>query len=151
MLSAHEVVPAIFADSGGHHQPVVVSGASIGAFNALAVLCRYPELFRNAICMSGTYNLESFMGGFSDDLYFASPIHFVPGLLGPALDELRQRVVILASGEGAWEDVGESWAAARVLGERGTGRTVLRRQTPGRQAPLRYQAPWRTPGAGRAR
>jgi esterase/lipase superfamily enzyme len=116
---AHEVVPAIFADSGGHHQPVVVSGASIGAFNALAVLCRYPELFRNAICMSGTYNLESFMGGFSDDLYFASPIHFVPGLLGPALDELRQRLVILASGEGAWEDVGESWAAARVLGEKG--------------------------------
>jgi esterase/lipase superfamily enzyme len=69
--------------------------------------------------MSGTYNLESFMGGSSDDLYFSSPIHFVPGLLGPALDELRQRLVILASGEGAWEDVGESWAAARVLGDKG--------------------------------
>ena len=51
----NEVVPAIHADLGGHDLPIVTAGASIGAFNALAVLCRYPAPFRAAICMSGTY------------------------------------------------------------------------------------------------
>jgi esterase/lipase superfamily enzyme len=115
---ANEVVPAIYADSGGT-QPVLTAGASIGAFNALALMCRFPELFRAAICMSGTYNLESFMGGWSEDLYFSSPLHFLPGLEGPALDMLRQRFAILASGQGAWENIGESWAAADVLGHKG--------------------------------
>ena len=38
-------------------------GASIGAFNALALVCRYPHLFRAAVCMSGTYDMEKFIGG----------------------------------------------------------------------------------------
>ncbi len=114
---ANEVVPAIHTDCGGE-QPVIVAGSSIGAFNALAVLCRFPWLFRSAICMSGTYQLQSLIEGYSDDLYFASPTYFVPGLDGDVLEQLRSRFVILASGEGAWENVGESWAAARVLGDK---------------------------------
>jgi esterase/lipase superfamily enzyme len=115
---AYEVVPAIYADCDGP-QPVLTAGASIGAFNALALMCRFPELFRAAICMSGTYNIESSMGGWSEDFYFSSPLHFLPGLEGPALDMLRQRFAILASGQGAWENVGESWAAAEALGQKG--------------------------------
>lgn len=115
---AEEVVPAIHADSSP--QDVVVAGASIGAFNALAVLCRYPHLFSSAVCMSGTYAIERFIGGeFTDDFYFASPLHFLPGLDGPALDTLRRRFVVLASGSGRWEDVGESWSVANVLGSKG--------------------------------
>ena len=108
---AHEVVPAIHADTGGPNS-VIVAGASIGAFNALALVCRYPDLFRAAVCMSGTYDIERFIGGFTDDLFFSSPMHFLPGLEGPALDALRQRFVVLASGSGKWEDTGESWRAA---------------------------------------
>lgn len=115
---ACEVVPAIYADSSGP-QPIVVAGASIGAFNALAAVTRFPELFQLAICMSGTYNLESIFGGFSDDLYFSSPMHFVPGLEGSKLDALRERFVLLASGQGEWENVDESWGMARVLGAKG--------------------------------
>jgi esterase/lipase superfamily enzyme len=116
----YEVVPAIHADSGGQELPVIVAGSSIGAFNSLAVMCRYPEVFSRAICMSGTYQLERFYDDqFTEDLYFASPLHFLPGLEGEALDLLRQRFAVLASGEGAWEDVGESWAAAHVLGTKG--------------------------------
>ena len=37
-----EVLPAIHADLGGQDLDVITTGASIGAFNALAVLCRYP-------------------------------------------------------------------------------------------------------------
>ena len=115
---AEEVVPAIHADSS--NQPVIIAGASIGAFNALALLCRYPHLFGAAVGMSGTYHVEHFIGGpVTEDWYFASPLHFLPDLDGPVLDLLRSRFVILASGSGRWEDVGESWAAAKVLGDKG--------------------------------
>jgi esterase/lipase superfamily enzyme len=116
---AEEVLPAIFSDCGGR-LPVITAGASIGAFNALATLCRYPHLINAAICMSGTYTLEGFIGGqFTDDLYYASPLHFLPGLDGEALETVRRRMVVLASGSGAWEDVGESWRVAEVLGDKG--------------------------------
>lgn len=119
---AYEVVPAIHADSGPHS--VIVAGSSIGAFNSLALICRWPELFRSAICMSGTYDIERFIGGHSEDLFFSSALHFLPGLAGPSLDLLRQRYVYLPSGTGDWEDIGESWRAAGVLGAQGVPNRV---------------------------
>jgi hypothetical protein len=50
---------------------------------------------------------------------FASPVEFLPNLEGDQLDHLRHRFVILASGEGAWENIGESWHMASVLGAKG--------------------------------
>jgi esterase/lipase superfamily enzyme len=115
-----EVVPAIHADLGGAALNVITSGASIGAFNAVAVLCRYPDVFSAAVGMSGTYEVERFYEhGWSHDLFFSSPLQFVPGLDGPQLEVLRHRFVVLASGEGAWEDIGESWRMASVLGAKG--------------------------------
>ena len=115
-----EVVPAIHADLGGQAIDVITAGASIGAFNAVAVLCRYPDVFGAAIGMSGSYRIERFYDeAWSQDLYYSAPLQFVPGLEGPQLDRLRQRWVVLASGEGEWEDVGESWRMAEVLGAKG--------------------------------
>ena len=112
-----EVVPAIHADLGGQAIDVITSGASIGAFNAVAVLCRYPDVFSAAVGMSGTYRIERFYDqAWSQDLYFSAPLQFLPGLDGPQLDLLRQRYVVLAAGEGAWEDIGESWHMASALG-----------------------------------
>ena len=116
----HEVVPAIHTDLGGAPQRIVTAGASIGAFNAVALLCRFPDTFEAAIGMSGTYRLQRFLEGrWSEDLFFASPLDFLPGLDGDHLEVLQQRRVILASGEGAHEDIGESWAVADVLGQEG--------------------------------
>ncbi len=124
----HEVVPAIYADLGapGDQGPrIVTAGASIGAFNAVALLCRHPDLFEAAIAMSGTYRLQRFLEGqYTDDLYFSSPLDFLPSLDGPQLDALRERRVILASGEGAHEDIGESWAMADALGGKGVPNRV---------------------------
>jgi esterase/lipase superfamily enzyme len=121
----HEVVPAIHADTGGSGQRIVTAGASIGAFNAVAVLCRFPDVFEAAIGMSGTYRLQRFLeGAWSDDLFYSSPLDFLPGLDGEQLDVLRQRRVILPSGEGAHEDIGESWAMAEVLGSKGVPNRV---------------------------
>ncbi len=115
-----EVVPAIHADLGDQALDVITSGASIGAFNAVAVLCRYPDVFSAAIGLSGTYRIERFYDQASNqDLYFSAPLQFLPGLEGPQLDLLRQRYVVLASGEGAWEDIGESWQMASALGAKG--------------------------------
>jgi esterase/lipase superfamily enzyme len=116
----HEIVPAIHADLGGHRAEVITGGASIGAFNAVAVLCRYPDVFRAAIGMSGSYRIERFYDhAWSQDLYLSAPLQFLPGLAGPRLDLLRGRFVLLASGEGDWEDIGESWQLAAALGEKG--------------------------------
>jgi esterase/lipase superfamily enzyme len=96
---------------------VITAGASIGAFNAVAMLCRYPEAFGAAIGMSGTYRIERFYDeAWSQDLYLAAPLQFLPGLEGPQLDRLRSRRVLLAAGEGEWEDIGESWRMADALG-----------------------------------
>jgi esterase/lipase superfamily enzyme len=120
-----EVVPAIHADSGGQEHAIVTIGASIGAFNAVALLCRYPDAFRVAVGMSGTYDLQRFYdGGVSDELYLSSPLHFMPGLEGELLDRVRERFVVLASGEGAWENIGESWRLAEVLGAKGVPNRV---------------------------
>lgn len=121
---AQEVLPAIRNDLGGGRS-VVVAGASIGAFNALALICRWPHLVGAAICMSGTYRLEPLVdGAFDDHLYYASPTHFLPGLDGPDLERLRSRFVILASGTGRWEDIGQSWAVADALGAKGVPNRV---------------------------
>ena len=115
-----EVVPAIHADLGGQDMDVIAGGASIGAFNAVAVLCRYPEAFSAAIGMSGSYRVERFYDeAWSQDLYFSAPLQFLPSLDGAQLEQLRQRFVILASGEGRWENVGETWKMASALGAKG--------------------------------
>jgi esterase/lipase superfamily enzyme len=121
----HELVPAVRTDCRTDDIEIVAAGSSIGAYNALASLCRFPDVFRLAICMSGTYDLRRFYGGdVDDDFFWASPLHFLPGIDGEQLDILRGRFVVLASGEGANEDVGESWAAAHVLGDQGVPNRV---------------------------
>ena len=114
----HEVLPAIWADCGGQ-LPVLAAGSSIGAFNSVAMVCRYPDAFSGAIAMSGTYAVEKHYPVWTEELFFSSPLEFVPGMGGESLDLLRSRMIVLASGSGAWEDVGESWRMADVLGAQG--------------------------------
>ena len=122
---AREAVPAIHVDCGGEVD-VIAAGASIGAFNAISALCRYPHLFRSAVAMSGTYDLERLFGfGGTEDYYLAAPLLFLPGMGdGPALDALRRRFVVLAFGRGRWESADESWRMAGVLGAKGVPNRV---------------------------
>ncbi|HSN72303.1 MAG TPA: alpha/beta hydrolase-fold protein [Steroidobacteraceae bacterium] len=116
-----EVVPLIRNDCGGAALDVITAGASIGAFNATAALVRHPDVFRVAIGMSGTYDLSRYVEGrWNDDFYFSSPLHFLPGFNDAGhLHALRRRFVILATGEGRWEDPAESWRMADALGTKG--------------------------------
>jgi esterase/lipase superfamily enzyme len=120
-----EVVPAIRSDCRSDDIEIVAAGASFGAFWALEVLCRHPDVFRVAVCMSGIYDLGRWRSGhWSDDFYYSSPLDFLPGLEGPVLERLRTRFAVLACGRGAWEDPGESWRAADVLGMKGVPNRV---------------------------
>ncbi|MCX5747841.1 MAG: alpha/beta hydrolase-fold protein [Proteobacteria bacterium] len=118
----HEVVPAIRMDCKSDLD-VWTAGASFGAFHAAAVLCRFPDVFSRALCMSGTYDIRRFYDAqphdFSDDFWVSSPVHFVPTLAGRHLDVLRSRYLHIASGEGRAEAIGESWNLANVLGRQG--------------------------------
>ena len=117
----HELVPAIRTDCRDDGIEIVVAGASIGAFNALAAICRHPDAFSKAICMSGTYDMSKLMKGepMTREWRESSPLHFLPDLQGPILDRLRERFVLLAHGQGRWEEPAQSWRAAEALGHRG--------------------------------
>ncbi|MCP4200508.1 MAG: hypothetical protein GY769_01075 [bacterium] len=117
----HEIVPAIRQDCDGTVPEIITAGASIGAFNALAAVCRHPDVFSRAISMSGTYDLSRWLeGDWNDDFYFSSPIHFLPDLEeGAHLEALRRRFLLMPTGEGRWEDPAESWRMAEVLGSKG--------------------------------
>jgi len=122
----HELVPAIRADCRSPAIEIIATGPSIGAFNALSVLCRHPDVFSKAICMSGTYDITKWMNHeVSEDHYFASPLHFLPGLgEGEQLARLRQRFVLFTHGTGRWEEPQQSWRAADVLGQKGVPNRV---------------------------
>lgn len=132
----HEVVPAIRTDcrapasgEAAKHPDdknapafeVWAAGASIGAFHAAAVVCRFPDVFARACSMSGTYDLRRFFDAkvFTDEFWVSSPLHFVAMLDGAHLDKLRTRFILMVSGEGRAEDIGESWRLASVLGKKG--------------------------------
>lgn len=121
----HEVAPAIRADCKADLS-IWAAGASIGAFHSVAVVCRFPDVFTRACAMSGTYDLRRFYDAseFSNDFWVSSPLHFIPRLDGHHLDVLRTRMILLASGEGKAEDLGESWRMANVLGAAGVPNRV---------------------------
>jgi esterase/lipase superfamily enzyme len=117
----HELVPAIRSDCQDDEVEIIATGPSIGAFNALAAICRHPDVFSKAICMSGTYDLSKFLEGPVTDEYFrSSPLHFLPTLEdGALLEQLRERFILLTHGGGRWEEPQQSWRAAEALGARG--------------------------------
>lgn len=115
-----EVTPAIRADCRSGDIEIIAAGASIGAFNAVATVCRHPDAYTMAIAMSGTFDLSKYLDGrMYEDFYYSSPLHFLPNLEGELLEALRRRFILLPSGEGEWEDIGESWRLARLLGAKG--------------------------------
>ena len=121
-----EVVPAIRSDCQSPDIEIVAAGASIGAFHAAAMVCRFPDVFSRCIAMSGTFDLRRFYKTyhFVSEFWVSSPLHFLPKLDGPHLAKLRERFVLLASGEGRAEDISESWALARALGAKGVPNRV---------------------------
>lgn len=118
---ANEIVPLVRRDCNRDDIEIMTAGASIGAFNALVSICRNPHLFKSAICMSGTYDIEKWLEGqWFDEFYHQCPIQFVPNLPdGDQLNALRSRFILLATGAGDHEAPDESWKVENALASKG--------------------------------
>lgn len=112
------LVPWIRNDCRSESIRLHTTGTSLGGFFAGLFALKYPEVFDYALCMSGRYDLTAFTQGFSNsDIYFNSPLAFVPGLEGQALQRTRQTHLTLVCGQGAWEEgcIEETIALGRLL------------------------------------
>jgi esterase/lipase superfamily enzyme len=75
-------------------------GCSFGAYHAINIGLRHPHLFGRVIGMSGKYDMTSFFDGFyNQEIYFHTPLHYIPNLADPSLiAQLQHLEIILAIG-----------------------------------------------------
>jgi esterase/lipase superfamily enzyme len=104
----HWVLEEVLPFSGtrsGRDRPWT-TGCSMGAFHAANFFFRHPDLFGGVVGLSGLYDTASFVDGhFDDEVYFNSPIKFLPGLRDEAiLAAMRRGSITFLVGQGAWEE-----------------------------------------------
>jgi esterase/lipase superfamily enzyme len=101
---ATELMPFVASLTGADR--AWTTGASMGAFHAVNVVFRHPDLFDGLVAMSGLYRLRHFIGDYVDDaVYFNSPLHYLPGLEDPwYLSRLREAKLAIVVGQGNWEE-----------------------------------------------
>src|SRR5688572_19322997 len=117
----NEVVPFI-RNSTSDTTPIITCGASFGALHSMNLFLKRPDLLQGVIAMSGVYDLTEYTKGhYDDDVYFNSPIHYIPNLTDHnILEQIRrsQHIHIL-TGSGAYEDPDSSGRFAKVLYDKG--------------------------------
>lgn len=117
------LVPFIREDCRLPDVRMVATGCSMGALYSALFTLKHPEVFRQALCLSGRYQGARFgRGQYNDDLYFNDPLAFVPNLNGQELHRVRSNAhLILVVGTGAHEDgcIPETLAMARALRSKG--------------------------------
>ncbi|HXY29599.1 MAG TPA: alpha/beta hydrolase-fold protein [Gemmatimonadaceae bacterium] len=79
---------------------LMTTGASFGAYHAVNLTFRHPELVGRVIGMSGLYDIKQMTDGYSDDtVYFNNPCDFLVHEHDAwRLDRLRRVEIILATG-----------------------------------------------------
>ncbi|HZS54126.1 MAG TPA: alpha/beta fold hydrolase [Bryobacteraceae bacterium] len=111
----YEVAPLMKNLSG--RQQICTTGCSLGAYHALNVALRHPDLVSACIAMSGAYDMKSFMDGYYDtDFYFQNPVDYMPNQNDPwFLDRYRAMRIVFAVGD--WDIcLGENFRMANILG-----------------------------------
>jgi esterase/lipase superfamily enzyme len=115
-----EVTPFI-RQLGSSSVPIVTTGASLGALHATNLFLRNPYVFAGTIAMSGNYDLKSYTNGYYDDnCYFNSPVDYLPRWNDEnILNLLRHKSIIIASGQGSYEDPDASQKLSDILNAKG--------------------------------
>jgi len=122
-----EVLPLIHKDSGNDDVRPLTTGASLGAFLALNIYFKHPDLFRGVIAMSGGYDIKSYLDGYYDDnVYFNNPVDYLSNLSDEGiLSILRQsNAITLMSGQGAYEAPERSREISDILKAKGIPHTL---------------------------
>jgi len=115
-----EVVPFIHNHSKGL-VPIITSGASLGALHAANNFFRRPDIFTGTIAMSGSYDLKTYSKGYYDDnVYFNSPVDYLLHWEdNDMLEKMRKGKIIIASGQGDYEDPNASRRLSDILHSKG--------------------------------
>lgn len=100
----HEVMPLMGAMNDN---PVTIAhGCSLGAFQAANFAFRHPHLFQKLVAFSGRYDptmsvefFDDLLDGYrDDDVYYNTPVAYLPDLDGWRLDALRAMEIVLVIG-----------------------------------------------------
>lgn len=100
-----EVVPFV-RDSTGYQGPLMATGCSMGAYHAVNMLFKHPDIVGTVIALSGLYGPQTFVGDYMDDnVYFNFPLCYLPNLTDPwYIDRIRDNDIVICVGQGAWEE-----------------------------------------------
>jgi esterase/lipase superfamily enzyme len=115
-----EVLPRIREDCQDPRIEPILAGASRGAAVAVGTLCRYPDSFRAAVGISGVYQIApATCGTTPTPCGPLAPLSCLAQLTGRPLERLRQRTIILGSGEGEYEDPADAQHLANARTAKG--------------------------------
>lgn len=121
------LVPFVREDCRWPTAPITAVGSSVGGTYAALFALKYPETFRQVLCMSGRYMTTELLGQNSPEVYFNNPLAFVPGLSGEALERVRRNThLTLVCGRGMWEEgcIEETLAMGELLPAKGIPCTI---------------------------
>jgi esterase/lipase superfamily enzyme len=116
-----EVIPFI-RNATSNETFIYTCGASFGALHAMNLFLKRPDIINGAISMSGVYDLTEYTRGYWDEqVYFNSPIHYIPNLTEPyLLDKIKaSHHIHIYTGSGDYEDPEASRRFASVLFNKG--------------------------------
>ncbi len=101
-----EVVPFIHRHCGNSETGILACGVSMGGYHAANFFFKKPDVFDTVISMSGIFQLSSLIGDYMDDnVYFNSPIHYLPNMEDTwYLDNYRRGRIVISVGQGRWEE-----------------------------------------------
>jgi esterase/lipase superfamily enzyme len=101
-----EVMPLLRCKNSNNY--IISAGCSLGAYHAINIAFRHPQLFGKAVGMSGRYDLTLHAKNFSDlfngykdeNIYFNMPSQFVPNLTDEnIINHLKKMQIVLAVGK----------------------------------------------------
>ena len=100
-----EIGPYVRQRAGAEVQ-LLTTGVSMGGYHSANFFFRHPDLFDCLVSLSGIFQLSMFIGDYMDDnVYFNSPLLYIPNLVDPwYLEKYRRSQIVICSGQGAWED-----------------------------------------------
>jgi esterase/lipase superfamily enzyme len=113
----NEVVPFIRTHTS-HDTPIIACGASFGALHSANLFFKRPDLINGCFSMSGVYDLTEYTKGYyDDDVYYNSPMHYMPNMTDHnILEQIRRsKHIHLFSGSGSYEDPESARRFAGIL------------------------------------
>jgi esterase/lipase superfamily enzyme len=117
----NEVVPFI-RNNTSPETFIITCGASFGALHAMNLFMKRPDIINGCISMSGVYDLTEYTKGHWDDqVYFNSPLHYIPNLNDPFyMEKIKaSHHIHVYTGAGNYEDPEANKRFSQVLWDKG--------------------------------